>query len=994
MKKQYILNFLAAIWRISGCILLILVFAAGCGYRLQEDNEKDILEAGCDIGKCFQHIYTAALDEGTLENPNTMEEILKCLGDTGYSAVDEDNYFNMTHPEPVEEFCQNVSEGYPAKMRLIVVMSTGSFHLYDFSSDGNGIEITKCVVNWNDDQPEAGYKENFSVVSWLYTDKGYLFFERSLPEGYEKNMAYTAIRVKPLDSRCREACRNYIAPINYYLNNMFIYDWDETNFNVLNFYDLFEPLYRMAYGCESPYGVHTADDRYEIPEEVFETLFLKYFNMDKDILRKRTVYQEESHVYQYRPRGMHDVARITNIPYPEVVECVQNNDGTLTLTVDAVWPEKMLERAFSHKVVIRPMTDGSFRYVSNEMLPLEDSVEPNWYTERTAISILSEEERNRLMNEALEFAVNDVDICSKVDEMNEAQYEEAVQFYENYKEGKDSQLTLYRSYNNGIFGAITFTYRQGRLQTYYVGVHWNREGAAEIYQTGDGNIVDLKLTEKGYFIYMNESTVMHGSLRKYFRLKPLPEGCQELTEKYISGLSYVDYELLLSNWDSDSIGTYLNSSVFLDVYRMQIGGTPELKDGKIPAEIFESVMMKSFPVTAEQLRSGCGYDEASRSYSLERTCSRQFAPFGEVVGYQENGDGTLTLFVEAVWPDYNTDCAYKNEIVIEPHGDGTCRYLSNKVEKTATDGKTLAEEGFVVLGADDYEGMANYEKMEEFLEKASDGAVCEIEVYEVHADGGYSKHRFYFDGQNMSVTTSIVIWDSQGPVSTGNYEHRIKTWSYTEKGWLCYVLDVPEPPEVSEVIQSNVLMRVRPMDETCKDFTKRWLVPVGYQRNNLFSTEWDNENILDLDFNGLYESLYMLDCGETFESDNLPEGIPAEDFENLLMKYLPVSLETLREYAVYNDGTNTYSCANLGCGNYTVNAFWTSIPEATEIRENGDGTWTVTVDAVCERKGTDCILTHELTVDFPQGDTIRYLGNHILGDGASQIPLYRYRVSE
>ena len=112
------------------------------------------------------------------------------------------------------------------------------------------------------------------------------------------------------------------------------------------------------------------------------------------------------------------------------------------------------------------------------------------------------------------------------------------------------------------------------------------------------------------------------------------------------------------------------------------------------------------------------------------------------------------------------------------------------------------------------------------------------------------------------------------------------------------------------------------------------------------------------------------------------------------MKYLPVSLETLREYAVYNDGTNTYSCANLGCGNYTVNAFWTSIPEATEIRENGDGTWTVTVDAVCERKGTDCILTHELTVDFPQGDTIRYLGNHILGDGASQIPLYRYRVSE
>ena len=37
---------------------------------------------------------------------------------------------------------------------------------------------------------------------------------------------------------------------------------------------------------------------------------------------------------------------------------------------------------------------------------------------------------------------------------------------------------------------------------------------------------------------------------------------------------------------------------------------------------------------------------------------------------------------------------------------------------------------------------------------------------------------------------------------------------------------------------------------------------------------------------------------------------------------------------------------------------------------------------------------HELTVDFPEEGTIRYLGNHILDEGASQIPLYRYRVSQ
>ena len=154
----------------------------------------------------------------------------------------------------------------------------------------------------------------------------------------------------------------------------------------------------------------------------------------------------------------------------------------------------------------------------------------------------------------------------------------------------------------------------------------------------------------------------------------------------------------MNDWDQERIAAYLNTSLFLDIYRMKTGGTPELENGKIPAEIFESVMMEAFPVTVEQLRNSCHYEEESQSYPLERACSKQFAPFGEVVDYRENGDGTLTLFVEAVWTDYNTDCAYKNEILVEPIEDGSCRYLSNKVEKTGTDREALAEEGNIILG--------------------------------------------------------------------------------------------------------------------------------------------------------------------------------------------------------------------------------------------------------------------------------------------------------
>lgn len=989
MKRKYIRWFSIILW-----VVLAGVMWSGCGKKEEESVKKDILTVGREAGTCIRDIYREASASGTLSGADTTEKILKRLGEAGYSAVDADNQWNMTCPEPMEEFCQNVQKGMDGEAVLVIVMSEGQLCCCDFSSSENQVEISQCMVNWENNEPEAGFKEEFQAVSWLYTDKGYLFFERSLPEGYEKDMGYRAIRVKPLDIRCREACRAYVAPINYYLNNMFLCDWDEKNFKQLNFYDLFEPLYRMDYGCESPYGVHTENDQYEIPGEEFEKLFFKYFQMDGETLRKRTVYQAENHVYQYRPRGMHDTARITNIPYPEVVDCSQNSDGTLTLTVDAVWPKKMMDKAFSHKIVIRPMPDGSFQYVSNQVVSLEKSVDLNWYTERGAISILTEEEQNALEDAALSLASDNRDICAEVDAMNADNYEAALQFYRAYKEGGDGQVTLYQAYKNGIFGALTFTCRGGSIQSYFIGIHWNKDGAPEVYQTGNGNIVDLNLTKKGYFIYMKEFTAMHGSLREYIRLKPLPEQCRELTEKYISGLSYVNYDLLLNGWDREQVAALLNTTVFLDIYRMKTGEMPELRDGKIPAELFEAVMTEAFPVSVEELRRNCGYIEEADAYPLERKCSRQFEPFGEVVDYQENADGTLTLFVEAVWADYNTDCAYRNEITVEPHEDGSYRYLSNKVEKTGTDGETLAGEGNIVLGVNDYAGMANYEKMEAFLGKAESGESCGAEVYEIHKDGGYSKYCFDFDGRNMSVEISIVTWDSQGPISTGNYQYEIESWSYTEKGWFSYVLDVPEPPEVSEVIRDKVMMRVRPMDETCRKFTEHWLVPVGYQRNNMFSTEWDREHMEALDFNALYESFYYLFYGEPFESEDFPEGIPAKDFENVMLRYLPVSREELREYGAYNEETGRYGCANLGCGNYSVAAFWTSVPEVKDIRENGDGTWTVTVDAVCEREGTDCILSHELTVDFPEEGSIRFLGNHLVGDGAGRIPLYRYRVEK
>ena len=113
------------------------------------------------------------------------------------------------------------------------------------------------------------------------------------------------------------------------------------------------------------------------------------------------------------------------------------------------------------------------------------------------------------------------------------------------------------------------------------------------------------------------------------------------------------------------------------------------------------------------------------------------------------------------------------------------------------------------------------------------------------------------------------------------------------------------------------------------------------------------------------------------------------------MEYLPVTKEQIREYAVFDEETQSYCYARLGCFNYAPTFFETSLPEVVDINENEDGTITLTVDAVCDMViCDDAVITHELTVRFAEDASFQYLGNEILNDGIMHIPDYQYRITE
>ena len=272
-------------------------------------------------------------------------------------------------------------------------------------------------------------------------------------------------------------------------------------------------------------------------------------------------------------------------------------------------------------------------------------------------------------------------LVSVEEDTNMQNPEKIEMFYSDYLNGQDSMVTVFEVQRDGLIGAVTFIYRKGELQTYYIGIRWKEGGMPEIQGTSVSDVSEIKLTEKGYFIYAYEYVIAHASLRQYWRIKPLSEECRELGKRYLEGLDYQMYNLLVINWNSNNVTDVLMPGLFDDLYRIDTGNNFKAEKNMVDAETFERIMTTYLPVSVEQLRHFYEYDATKNSYIYEQIYASPYPPFGEVVDYTENIDGTITLIVDGVWPDYNSDLAFRNTLVVQPFEDGTFRYLSNSIEQ-------------------------------------------------------------------------------------------------------------------------------------------------------------------------------------------------------------------------------------------------------------------------------------------------------------------------
>ncbi len=738
--KYYVRN----IYKKLYCMLLLVgvaILLCSCSNKnAVADAERTVIDFSISDENQFivdlDDIYSSCQDmkcKTEEEKLNQTRTIIESMGSKGYIAVDVENQINMANAENAEMFLSEVAENRDAGCTILQVMYDKSFVRFDFKSGGNNVMITRrfyvrennCFVEKNE--------ENYKAYTWKYTD-GYLFFERYRMGGYDGDSAYTALRVEPLDEKLRVLNRKYIKTIGYDSNNLFTTNWDESDMNKINYYDIYEALYKMKYGMSSPYSDEGVT--YMIEGKLYEKVFQEYLPVSTDVLQHVNVYDVSRQMYQYRTRGMFDHSVTPLVPFPEVVDAEYNADGTITLIVNAVSEKDESGRLFTHKVAIKEKENDGFEYVSNDVLTmnkegiywyrdrLSDKEWQEYYgdTEKTITinqsgnviddSLLSDDEMENvkvdiigiLQSDAIRKLYEDEDISNNsdliydavdilgssglicfADDTNMYNYQLFQSFYRNYTDGGERDyICVYRVNRDASVTEMTFAYDDSRIQMIFnTAKYENRDW--KFIATGIRDLKDMKLTQKGYFIYTYSNIIAHGGLKEYFRVSPLTDECRELTRKYVYGLSYVNYNMLVIDWDESNASDILVPCMFDDIYRLYTGENLKPDGGWIDADKYESVMLSMFPVTVTELRDNCDYNLEKDSYRYHVILGKQYPPFGEVVDYSYNDDGTVSLIVDAVWADEGSDIAFRNTLTVKPEEDGTFKYMSNHIEKMECD---------------------------------------------------------------------------------------------------------------------------------------------------------------------------------------------------------------------------------------------------------------------------------------------------------------------
>lgn len=271
---------------------------------------------------------------------------------------------------------------------------------------------------------------------------------------------------------------------------------------------------------------------------------------------------------------------------------------------------------------------------------------------------------------------------------------------------------------------------------------------------------------------------------------------------------------------------------------------------------------------------------------------------------------------------------------------------------------------------------------------------AEQEIIWILEDGALSYRLFvHQDGETYVYSMRYPI-DVNRNVS---YEaHKVLEWKLTDKGNFYYRIY----PAGDKHYSDYALIRMVEPNRELYDLTMKYIWAGGYVGTNIFLIDWTEDNLGDLSFNDIFESLYY-DCyGKQFWPEGydfiLEQGcckIPAAEFEEVILPYFDVDLDTFREMAQYDAEGDYYPWRQIQTNDFVFLYYYTVEPEVTGYKVNADGTITLTVEMLSMDLATDCLFAHEVTVRPLENGNFQFVGNEVTYQTEYGLPYSKPRFT-
>ena len=298
----------------------------------------------------------------------------------------------------------------------------------------------------------------------------------------------------------------------------------------------------------------------------------------------------------------------------------------------------------------------------------------------------------------------------------------------------------------------------------------------------------------------------------------------------------------------------------------------------------------------------------------------------------------------------------------------------------------FGENGYPAVDSRNQIDMTEAEQVERFCEMVDTQEEAEITIIEVSYLGGFVKYDLETKDGNVDVVRSYYKYENGNMKREVTGSYQAEYWNYTEDGYLMfsgvwfseelYVLTLSGAEE-------HTALRVQPLDETYRELSRKYLLPIGFEQNNMFIVDWSEDDFGYLNFYDMYDLLYPKVNGTYtpyVADDNLGVGavyrIPKDDFESVIMAYFNIDSETLQSKTIYYAEDETYEYKPRGFEEVEYPEYPYS--EVVGFTKNSDGTLTLTANVVFPYAGDSKVFAHEVVVRPLENGGVQYVSNRII----------------